>query len=171
MRLAVSRRELQKAQPVAMRVEAHRLGVDGDDRSEIDAFREVTQIKLMGHAAQRSAAARPRDGAQEKTRTSTSFRPLEPESSASTNSATWASRDSRHNSDLLPCQPEPANRLCLRAVRSANRNGLVYVRLGHGGDKEDFGMLDLSLSIRNLCCRVHGSAKLEGLTSALRATT
>src|SRR5215469_13225792 len=104
MRLAVSRRELQKAQPVAMRVEAHRLGVDGDDRSEIDAFREVTQIKLMGHAAQRSAAARPRDGAQEKTRTSTSFRPLEPESSASTNSATWASRESRDKASPHQCQ-------------------------------------------------------------------
>src|SRR5216684_1731261 len=33
-----------------------------------------------------------RSGAQEKTRTSTTFRPLEPESSASTNSATWAGR-------------------------------------------------------------------------------
>ena len=30
------------------------------------------------------------DGAQEKTRTSTSFRKLAPEASASTNSATWA---------------------------------------------------------------------------------
>src|SRR5918996_2442248 len=31
-----------------------------------------------------------RDGAQERTRTSTAFRPLAPEASASTNSATWA---------------------------------------------------------------------------------
>jgi hypothetical protein len=30
------------------------------------------------------------DGAQEKTRTSTTLRPLAPEASASTNSATWA---------------------------------------------------------------------------------
>src|SRR5258708_26708538 len=38
----------------------------------------------------RRRAPSARVGAQEKTRTSTSFRPLEPESSASTNSATWA---------------------------------------------------------------------------------
>jgi hypothetical protein len=32
----------------------------------------------------------PKNGAQEKTRTSTTLRPLAPEASASTNSATWA---------------------------------------------------------------------------------
>ena len=61
--------------------------------------------------------------------------------------------------------------ICLLAVRSPNRKGLVHAKLGRGGDKDDFGMLDFSLSIGNLCCRVHRSAKLEGPALALRATT
>src|ERR1700760_3584622 len=73
-----------------MRVEPHRLGVDRNNRSEVEPLGQITPIKSIGHPRQRPAA--PRGGAQEKTRTSTSFRPLEPESSASTNSATWARR-------------------------------------------------------------------------------
>tara|TARA_B100001079_G_C16314087_1_gene471458 strand:+ start:470 stop:874 length:405 start_codon:yes stop_codon:yes gene_type:complete len=38
------------------------------------------------------AGIRERNGAQEKTRTSTALRPLTPEASASTNSATWAAQ-------------------------------------------------------------------------------
>src|ERR1700738_3349023 len=111
--IPIPRRQLHKAQPVAMRVEPHRLRVDGNDRSEVDAFGKVPAVKLMGHPAQRPAAAsRSRDGAQEKTRTSTSFRPLEPESSASTNSATWAPRESRDKPRAWQCQ---------RAIRCRSR--------------------------------------------------
>src|SRR5947209_18370465 len=85
-----------------MRVEPHRLGVDRNNRPEVEPFGQITAIKPVGHAGQRAAALR--GGAQEKTRTSTSFRPLEPESSASTNSATWASRDSRNKPHTPQCQ-------------------------------------------------------------------
>src|SRR5262249_56796067 len=97
--------ELHKAQPVAMRIEPHRLGVNGDGRPKAHAIREVAKVNLVGHLAPRWDAVLPtRGGAQEKTRTSTSFRPLEPESSASTNSATWASRDSRNKPRIPRCQ-------------------------------------------------------------------
>src|SRR5262249_15283272 len=93
MGVAVPGRELDQAQPVAIWVEPHCLGVDGDDRPKADAFGQIGVIKLVAHPAPRSAAVPPAgSGAQEKTRTSTSLRPLEPESSASTNSATWALR-------------------------------------------------------------------------------
>src|SRR5262245_8691095 len=96
MRVPVPRRELHEAQPVAIRIEPHRLGVDSNSRSEADTLGKITVVELVGHSARRRAAVPPaRGGAQEKTRTSTSFRPLEPESSASTNSATWASPDTR----------------------------------------------------------------------------
>src|SRR6516164_10153128 len=105
MRVPVSCRKLDEAQPVAMRVEPHSLGIDGDSGPEIKAFGKITAIKLMGHPAQRRTAPAPaRDGAQEKTRTSTSFRPLEPESSASTNSATWASRTAADKPRRGRCQ-------------------------------------------------------------------
>src|SRR5271170_1208540 len=94
MRVPIAGRQLDEAQPVAMRVEPHRLGVNRDNRSEVEPFGQITAIKSVGHSRQQPAA--PRGGAQEKTRTSTSFRPLEPESSASTNFATWASRDRRN---------------------------------------------------------------------------
>src|SRR5499425_3561471 len=102
MGVSVARRELDEAQPVAMRVESHRLGIDGDDGTEVEPLGKITPIKSIGHPEQISGASR--NGAQEKTRTSTSFRPLEPESSASTNSATWASRDSRNKPRIPRCQ-------------------------------------------------------------------
>ena len=91
MGVAVAGRKLDDAQPVAMRVQPHRLGIDRDRRPEIDAFGKVAAVKPVSHLGAESAQpALPSNGAQEKTRTSTSYRPLEPESSASTNSATWA---------------------------------------------------------------------------------
>src|ERR1700749_1452374 len=109
MRVPIAGRQLHEAQPVAMRIEAHRLGIDRNNRSEVEPFRQITAIKSIGHSGQRPAA--PRGGAQEKTRTSTSFRPLEPESSASTNSATWASRDSRNKPRTPRCQSTTLSRL------------------------------------------------------------
>src|ERR1700740_1609089 len=85
-----------------MRVEPHRLGVDRNNPSEVEPFRQITAMKSIGHPGQRRAA--PRGGAQEKTRTSTSFRPLEPESSASTNSATWAPREAGDKRRAARCQ-------------------------------------------------------------------
>src|SRR5208282_5798725 len=49
MRVPVSCRELYQAQPVAMRVEPHRLGVDGDGRAELDALGQVAPMQLVGH--------------------------------------------------------------------------------------------------------------------------
>src|SRR5205807_9867108 len=66
MRVPVAGRELEEAQPVAMRVEPHCLGVDRNDWSEVEPFREIAAIKPIGHPGQQPAA--PRDGAQEKTR-------------------------------------------------------------------------------------------------------
>src|SRR6202045_1030085 len=122
MRVPIADRQLDEAQPVAMRVEPHRFGIDCNNRSEIEPFGQITAIKPIGHPGQRSAA--PRGGAQEKTRTSTSFRPLEPESSASTNSATWASRDSRNKPHTPRCQsatPPPKPRLAGRDSANSAR--------------------------------------------------
>src|SRR5215472_12474457 len=83
-----------------MRVQPHRPGIDGNDRPDTNPLGKITSMQRVGHEAQRCAAA----GAQEKTRTSTSFRPLEPESSASTSSATWASRDSGNKPHTPRCQ-------------------------------------------------------------------
>ena len=75
---AIAGRELHQAQPVAMRVQSHRLGVDGDGGAKVDAFRQIAAMKMGAHPG---AHLRGIDmaGAQEKTRTSTTFRPLEPE--------------------------------------------------------------------------------------------
>jgi hypothetical protein len=83
MRVAVAGGKLHQAQPIAMRIEAHRLGIDGDRRTEFDPVGEIAAMKMIGHAA-------PGGGAQEKTRTSTTLLPQVPETCASTNSATWA---------------------------------------------------------------------------------
>src|SRR5580693_4004837 len=88
-----------------MRVQPHRLGVDGDCRPEVDAFRQIAAMQLMAHAA-------PRGGAQEKTRTSTTLLPQVPETCASTNSATWAFRAhgelGRDKPGPRRCQPSRA---------------------------------------------------------------
>src|SRR5579863_475287 len=83
MRVAVARRQLHETQPVAMRVEPHRLGINRDRRSEVDAVGKVAAMERVAHASLRN-------GAQEKTRTSTTLLPQVPETCASTNSATWA---------------------------------------------------------------------------------
>ena len=45
MGVAVAARELHQAQPVAMRVEPHRLGVDRHRLAEFDALRQVAVMK------------------------------------------------------------------------------------------------------------------------------
>src|SRR5271156_5644266 len=86
-----------------MWIEPHRLSIYRHHFAEIDVFGQVATMQPESHRTHRRTAASP-SGAQEKTRTSTSNRPLEPESSASTNSATWASRDSRNKPRAHRCQ-------------------------------------------------------------------
>src|SRR5262249_36116641 len=92
---AVAFGELHQAEPVAIGVKAKSLGVDGDGATGKPPPRQIALMQLYewGLAqAWRILKRRlvTRVGAQEKTRTSTPFRALEPESSASTSSATWA---------------------------------------------------------------------------------
>ena len=47
MGVAVAGRQLHQAQPVAMRVEPHRLGVDRDRRTEGEALRKIAMMQLM----------------------------------------------------------------------------------------------------------------------------
>src|SRR5438270_13683139 len=51
MGIAVAGRQLNQAQPVAMRVEPHRLGVDSDRRNEGEALGKLAMMQLMAHAA------------------------------------------------------------------------------------------------------------------------
>ncbi len=48
MRVAVAGGELHQAEPVAMRIEAHRLGIDRDDRAEVEAVRQVVPVQVDG---------------------------------------------------------------------------------------------------------------------------
>ena len=79
---------------------------DGDECSWslISAFRAPGKPASLRN---RSAAGFPNDGAQEKTRTSTTSRPQVPETCASTNSATWASGRG------LSTQPSESTNNCL----------------------------------------------------------
>src|SRR5215469_5481125 len=95
MSISVTGGELNDAKPVTIWVQSHRFGVDRDHRSEIDPPGEIALMQPICHLALRRRARPLVVGAQEKTRTSTSYRPLEPESSASTNSATWARQGQR----------------------------------------------------------------------------
>ena len=84
----VSRRELDQAQPVAERVEAERLGVDGDGRSKIKPVGQIAVVEFDFHAivALRCAGVLvPRRGLEPPR-----LAALVPETSASTNSAIWA---------------------------------------------------------------------------------
>ena len=62
MRVAVAGRKLRQAQPVAPRIEAHRLGVDGDRRAEGEALGKIALVKLNRHGKSPGTA----DGALEK---------------------------------------------------------------------------------------------------------
>ena len=95
---AVAGRQLRQTQPVALGIEPHGFGVDGDAVAEIQARWQVFPVQFDGCALdfhrQRPSRCTPKrgNGAQEKTRTSTTLRPQVPETCASTNSATWAKR-------------------------------------------------------------------------------
>ena len=64
-------------------------------------------------------------GAQERTRTSTALRPLEPESSASASSATWAHRAVQRGKKNSACHRV----LCQRDARHLNLNRTRSVRI------------------------------------------
>src|SRR5262249_25540901 len=99
MAIAIAGGQLYEAKPVAMRVEPHGFGIYRDDIPKIEP---IGQLALMrwdigwGAPAQAPACVQgcgggeTGTGAQEKTRTSTTFRPQVPETCASANSATWA---------------------------------------------------------------------------------
>src|SRR5947208_6206661 len=53
MCVSVPRRELHEAQSVAMRIEPHRFGIDGDRRSEADTLGKITVVQPVGHLAPR----------------------------------------------------------------------------------------------------------------------
>src|SRR3954471_15355419 len=107
--ISIAGRKLHQAKAVANRVQPHGFGVDGDRVAEVEAVRQVAVVKLYGHCTASRKRQRPLRsaripvsgylrssgryrgiGAQEKTRTSTTFLPQVPETCASTNSATWA---------------------------------------------------------------------------------
>src|ERR1700750_1759722 len=73
-----------------MRVQPHRLGINGDDRTQREAFRQVVPVEVDGAVRHELRDAHKKIGAQKKTRTSTTLRPQVPETCASTNSAIWA---------------------------------------------------------------------------------
>jgi hypothetical protein len=49
MGIAVAGRQLHEAQPVAMGIETHGLGVDGDHRTEGESGRKVAAVKADRH--------------------------------------------------------------------------------------------------------------------------
>jgi hypothetical protein len=51
MAYAIARRQLRQAQPVAMRVKAEGLGIDGNERTQVEPFRQVALVKLDLHGA------------------------------------------------------------------------------------------------------------------------
>src|SRR5208282_1499907 len=102
-------RELHETEPIALRVEPHRLGVDRVHGAERQPARQVVPVELdlRGGKAhlRRGREAGPGNGAQEKTRTSTASRPQVPETCASTNSATWARKKPPCLWSALPSPP------------------------------------------------------------------
>src|ERR1700693_631829 len=66
MRVAIAARQLHQAQPVAMWVEPHRLGIDGDDRPQHKALRQVVPVKVDGGVRHELCDAHENFGAQKK---------------------------------------------------------------------------------------------------------
>ena len=65
--------KLDETEPIAQGVEPHRLGIDGHARAERDAARQIALMKVICQRRLRPLRAHQEraDGAQEKTRTST----------------------------------------------------------------------------------------------------
>jgi hypothetical protein len=42
----VAARELHKAQPVAMRIKAHRFAIDSDDGTKVQSIRQIARMKV-----------------------------------------------------------------------------------------------------------------------------
>ena len=49
MRIAITSRELNKAKPVAMRVQAHRFAIDRDDRPKVQPVGQIILMEMNGH--------------------------------------------------------------------------------------------------------------------------
>ena len=89
---AIARRDLHHAQPIAVQIKAHGFGVDGDRTAAV--AREIGQVAAVqadGHDGAwtgNDTHLVPRRGLEPPR-----LAALVPETSASTNSATWALRD------------------------------------------------------------------------------
>jgi hypothetical protein len=59
MAVAVASRKLDKAQTVAVGVEPHRLGVDGDHSAERDGFGQVVLVEVDGGVRHELRVAHP----------------------------------------------------------------------------------------------------------------
>ena len=95
--VAVARRELHHAQRIAAEAQAHGLGVDRHHGAKIEAVGQVAVVQMDAHATRLPSTPRPAPAPRARRvvprkglRTSTAVKPLAPEASASTNSATWA---------------------------------------------------------------------------------
>ncbi|GGG70170.1 hypothetical protein GCM10011415_17140 [Salipiger pallidus] len=51
MRVTVTGRQLDDTQPVPLMVEAHGLAVDGDDRAEVEAVRQIAFVQMVCHGS------------------------------------------------------------------------------------------------------------------------
>src|SRR5262249_24708412 len=123
MRIAIPSRQLNETQPIAMRIEAHRFGIDRDHRPEGEAFGNVVAMQLMAHAAYASPS-----GARKGQRSTAP--------SARRMGRILARQPSRCNCDrpLLPpeCMParhlEAALQLSVPGIRSGGRSALCGAR-------------------------------------------
>src|SRR5882672_7933828 len=146
MAVAVAGGELHQTEAVTVRVEAHGLGIDRNAGPEIEPIRQVALVQadvhrlMSGHASaclQWCDGRETGDGAQEKTRTSTTFRPQVPETCASANSATWATE----GAIVVSCLPKSTGisllrtrdcGLYLRPQRRPRQRPLPEIEVDHG---------------------------------------